>query len=114
MALGVLAFMLLTRVLSPQYLVWVCAPLVGLAERRPGRRALWTLGVAAVLSQVIFPFRYQQLQDLAGFDVALLATRNLLLVAVCALTVRALAQGQDPEPEAAPPAAVPEGGPAAT
>jgi hypothetical protein len=114
MALGVLAFMLPTRVLSPQYLVWVCAPLVGLAERRPGRRALWLLAAAAVLSQVIFPFRYQQLQDLAAFDVTLLATRNLLLVAVGVLTVRALAQGQDPAPAAAAPAAGLRDGPAIT
>jgi hypothetical protein len=114
MTLGVLAFMLLTRVLSPQYLVWICAPMVGLAERRPGRRALWALAAAALLSQVIFPFRYQQLQDLAGFDVALLATRNLLLVAVVALTVQALARGRDPEPEAASPGVARRGGPAAT
>jgi hypothetical protein len=114
MALGVLAFMLPTRVLSPQYLVWVCAPLVGLAERRPGRRALWLLAAAAVLSQVIFPFRYQQLQDLAAFDVTLLAVRNLLLVAVGVLTVRAFAQGQDPAPAAATPAAGLRDGPAIT
>ena len=67
-----------------------------------------------MLSQVIFPFRYQQLQDLAAFDVALLAIRNLLLVAVCVLTVRALAQGQDPDPGAATPAAGTQGGPATT
>jgi hypothetical protein len=97
MTLGVLAFMLPTRVLSPQYLVWVCAPGVGLAKRRPGRLALAALGAAALLSQLIFPFRYQQLQNLAAFDVALLAARNLLLVAVCVLTVRALAQGPDPD-----------------
>jgi hypothetical protein len=51
------------------------------------------LGTAALLSQVIFPFRYNQLRHLAPFDVGLLATRNLLLVWSCALVLRALARG---------------------
>jgi hypothetical protein len=46
--------------------------------------------------------------------VTLLATRNLLLVAVGVLTVRALAQGQDPAPAAAAPAAGLRDGPAIT
>jgi hypothetical protein len=98
MTLGVFAFVLPTRVLSPQYLVWLCAPMVGLAERRQGRRALWVLATAAVLSQVIFPFRYSQLRHLLPFDVGLLATRNLLLLWSCALVVRALAGGPDAGP----------------
>ncbi|HEV3399795.1 MAG TPA: hypothetical protein VG693_10950, partial [Actinomycetes bacterium] len=53
--LGTFAFVLPTRVLSPQYLVWLCAPMVGLAAVLAGRRALWTLVGAAVVSQVIFP-----------------------------------------------------------
>jgi hypothetical protein len=93
MTLGVFAFVLPTRVLSPQYLVWLCAPMVGLAERGPGRRALRVLAAAALLSQVIFPFRYDQLRHLVPFDVGLLATRNLLLVWCCALVLRALAHG---------------------
>lgn len=98
MTLGVFAFVLPTRVLSPQYLVWLCAPMVGLVERRPGRRALWMLATAGLLSQVIFPFRYNQLRHLSPFDVGLLATRNLLLVWCCVLVVRALAAGPDAAP----------------
>ncbi len=98
MTLGVFAFVLPTRVLSPQYLVWLFAPMVALAERRLGRRALWLLGGAALLSQVIFPFRYNQLRHLAAFDVGLLAVRNLLLLWACALVVRALAGGPDADP----------------
>ena len=122
MTLGVFAFVLPTRVLSPQYLVWLFAPMAGLAERRLGRRALWVLGTAALLSQVIFPFRYTQLRHLAAFDVGLLATRNLLLVWCCALVVRALAGGPDVDPAAsgdadagstAGPAGSADGGPGA-
>jgi hypothetical protein len=122
MTLGVFAFVLPTRVLSPQYLVWLFAPMAGLAERRRGRRALWVLGTAALLSQVIFPFRYTQLRHLAAFDVGLLATRNLLLVWCCALVVRALADGPDVDPAAsgdadagstASPAGSADGGPRA-
>jgi hypothetical protein len=91
-ALGVFAFMLPTRVLSPQYLVWLCAPMATLADRLPGRRALWALVAAAVVSQVIFPFRYTQLRRLYPFDVGLLTVRNLLLVVACLLVLRAFAQ----------------------
>jgi hypothetical protein len=87
--LGIFAFVLPTRVLSPQYLVWLCAPMVGLAAVRAGRRALWTLVAAALVSQVVFPFRYTQLRRLYPFDVGLLTLRNLLLVVACALVVQA-------------------------
>jgi Glycosyltransferase family 87 len=89
-ALGTFAFVLPTRVLSPQYLVWLCAPMAALAGVLAGRRALWTLVVAALVSQVIFPFRYTQLRRLYPFDIGLLTLRNLLLLVACALVVRVL------------------------
>ena len=88
-ALGTFAFVLPTRVLSPQYLVWLCAPMAGLAAVLAGRRALWTLVAAALVSQVVFPFRYTQLRRLYPFDIGLLTLRNLLLLAACALVVQA-------------------------
>jgi hypothetical protein len=91
-ALGTFAFVLSSRVLSPQYLVWLCAPMVGLAPFLAGRRALWTLVAAAAVSQVVFPFRYTQLRRLYPFDVSLLTMRNLLLIVACALVVRAFNQ----------------------
>jgi hypothetical protein len=94
-AVGVFAFVLPTRVLSPQYLVWLCAPMVALVTVLAGRRALWTLVAAAVVSQVIFPFRYSQLRRLYPFDVGLLTLRNLLLVVACALVVRAFTGAVD-------------------
>jgi Glycosyltransferase family 87 len=87
--LGTFAFVLPTRVLSPQYLVWLCAPMVGLALVLAGRRALWTLVAAALVSQVVFPFRYTQLRRLYPLDIGLLTLRNLLLVVACALVVQA-------------------------
>jgi hypothetical protein len=98
--LGTFAFVLPSRVLSPQYLVWLCAPMVGLAVVRAGRRALWTLVAAALVSQVIFPFRYTQLRRLYPFDIGLLTLRNLLLVVACALVVRAFNR-PPPGPEGA-------------
>jgi len=90
-AVGIFAFVLPSRVLSPQYLVWLCAPMVALVTVLAGRRALWTLVAAALVSQVIFPFRYSQLRRLDPFDVGLLTLRNLLLVVACVLVVRAFA-----------------------
>ncbi|HJW63389.1 MAG TPA: hypothetical protein VJ849_07795, partial [Actinomycetes bacterium] len=95
--LGTFAFVLPTRVLSPQYLVWLCAPMVGLALFLAGRRALWTLVAAALVSQVVFPFRYTQLRRLYPFDVGLLTLRNLLLVVACVLVVQAFNR-QGPAP----------------
>jgi hypothetical protein len=89
-AIGVFAFVLPTRVLSPQYLVWLVAPAAGLATGVRGRRALWALAVAAALSQVEFPFRYSQLRHLDWVDIGVLTCRNLLLLLACALVVRAL------------------------
>jgi hypothetical protein len=93
-AVGTFAFVLPSRVLSPQYLVWLCAPMAALAGVLAARRALWALVAAAVVSQVIFPFRYTQLRRLYPFDVGLLTLRNLLLVVACLLVVRAFHRPQ--------------------
>jgi hypothetical protein len=103
--LGTFAFVLPTRVLSPQYLVWLCAPMAGLAMVLAGRRALWTLVAAALVSQVVFPFRYTQLRRLYPFDIGLLTLRNLLLVGACVLVVQAFHR-----PAEAPGGAVDDGG----
>jgi hypothetical protein len=92
-AIGVFAFVLPTRVLSPQYLVWLAAPMAGLADRRSGRQAMWMLAAAAALSQVEFPFRYTQLRHLDWIDISVLTCRNLLLVAAFVLVVQAFRTG---------------------
>jgi hypothetical protein len=93
-AVGVFAFVLPSRVLSPQYLVWLAAPMAALADRRDGRRGLAVLVAAAALSQVIFPFRYTQLRHLDPVDIGLLSARNLLLLAACWLVARAFLRGR--------------------
>jgi hypothetical protein len=105
----VFAFVLPTRVLSPQYLVWLVAPVAGLADRLYGRRALWTLGAAALLSQLEFPFRYSQLRHLDWIDISVLTCRNLLLVTACVLVVRAFTAGAPKveRPQVEPPAGEP-------
>jgi hypothetical protein len=112
-AIGVFAFVLPTRVLSPQYLVWLVAPVAGLAGRRLGRGAMWALAGAALLSQLEFPFRYSQLRHLDWIDVGVLTCRNLLLVLACALVVWTFAAAAVPDATsaaAAPDDAVPDAG----
>jgi hypothetical protein len=101
-AAGVLAFVLPNRVLSPQYLIWVMPLLAGMVaaadgggrapfpKGEPAVRAL-VLGIsAALLTQVIFPFRYDQLRALGAFDSGLLTVRNALLIGVAAAVATAL------------------------
>ncbi|HJW61213.1 MAG TPA: hypothetical protein VJ931_16415, partial [Actinomycetota bacterium] len=66
---------------------------------------LWTLVAAALVSQVVFPFRYTQLRRLYPFDIGLLTLRNLLLVVACVLVIQAFNR-----PGPAPGGAVDNGG----
>lgn len=102
--IGVLAFVLPSRVLSPQYLTWIAALLAGLAGRRRARPALLALLAAAAITQVIYPFRYPQLIRFDPLDIGLLTARNLLLVAVAALAVWVFVR-PDPLGSGAPPGA---------
>jgi hypothetical protein len=105
--IGVLAFTLPSRVLSPQYLVWLAALLAGLAGRRRARPALLALLAAAALTQAIYPFRYPQLIRFDPLDIGLLTVRNLLLVAIAAVVTWVFARpgsapGATPGPAPAP------------
>ncbi len=86
-AAAVLAFVALGKVLSPQFLIWL-VPLVPLVRGRRGLAASVLLGLALVLTQLWFPFRYW---DFAlGFDATvswLVLTRDLVLVAALAVLV---------------------------
>jgi uncharacterized membrane protein len=85
---AVAAFATFGKVLSPQYLVWTL-PLgvLALAWRK------WALAaavvVATVLTLVEFPAHYFDLRDGDGFSLAVVALRDLALVAVVALSVQA-------------------------
>jgi hypothetical protein len=87
-AAAVVAFVALGKVLSPQYLIWL-VPLVPLVRGRRGLQAAALLGVALVLTQVWFPFRYWHL--VFSFDPTaswLVLVRDLVLLALLVLLLR--------------------------
>lgn len=88
-----LAFVLTGRVFSPQYLIWIAAPLLAAgALDRPRGRWRWACALFTLLcliSQLIYPQGYPVLKAFHPLAVALLNLRNLGIVAVCVLVVRA-------------------------
>jgi len=86
----VCAFVVLGKVLSPQFLIWLI-PLVPLVRGRRGLAASALLAVALVLTQLWFPYRYW---DLAlRFDEPaswLVLARDLVLVALLVVLVAPL------------------------
>ena len=79
-AATLVASVLLGKVISPQYLVWLL-PFVLLGAGRWGRTALVTTAVAMVLTQLVFPPLFSSLTERgAGLPVWLLFARNMLLV----------------------------------
>ncbi|MGI8479255.1 MAG: hypothetical protein ACR2M2_05280, partial [Gaiellaceae bacterium] len=87
-ALAVAVVLLFSKVLSPQFLVWL-VPLVALVRGRAGLAACARLGAACVLTRLVYPDRYEELVADDRLPVALLALRNGLLVAVAALLATA-------------------------
>lgn len=87
---GLLAFVALGKVLSPQYLIWLL-PLAALAWVRGDRAVAALVASAAALAHAWFPGRYFDLVTADGIVVGLVAVRNALLLAALVLAVRALA-----------------------
>ena len=84
----IVAFVALGKVLSPQFLIWL-VPLVPLVRGRRGFESSILLGVALVLTQIWFPFRYWDYANhftettswlVLARDVVLVALLVLLLV----------------------------------
>jgi hypothetical protein len=91
-----LLFMLTNRVFSPQYLIWIGAPLCVLAARDRANLRLFCLCLAAVwLSGLIFPRGYPVLKALHPLATLLLDLRNGLLIAFTLLFVRAYSRSQE-------------------
>jgi Glycosyltransferase family 87 len=90
---AVAAFAAFGKVLSPQYMVWL-VPLGALAFAWRMHALAAAVGLAAVLTQVEFPARYFDLVDGDALPVAVVAVRNLVLLAVVALALRAVRQEQ--------------------
>jgi len=87
-----------SKVLSPQYLVWL-VPLLPLTVR-PRRRWVWgAFGIAGLLTYYIYPLHYPQLLARQRGAIAALAARNLLLVTLAFLvaqSIRLAASGAAP------------------
>ena len=84
---AVVAFVAFGKVLSPQFMIWLI-PLVPLVRGRRGLAASALLGLALLLTQLWFPFRYWRLVFSldAGIWFLVLA-RDVVLVALLALLV---------------------------
>ncbi|MBN9178462.1 MAG: DUF2029 domain-containing protein [Microbacterium sp.] len=104
----VLGFIVVNKVGSPQYLVWLVPPLVvGIVLRRAAwiPPALLALG-AALLTQLVYPILYNGILSPAALAVVILTLRNLVLIALFVWIVVRLARLQVPL-RAAADAAVP-------
>jgi Glycosyltransferase family 87 len=86
---AVAAFAALGKVLSPQYMLWL-VPLGALAFAWRLHALAAAAAAAAVLTQVEFPARYFDLVDREPFPVAVIAARNVVLLAVLFLALRGL------------------------
>jgi hypothetical protein len=82
-------FAVLGKVLSPQFLIWL-VPLGALAFAWRLHALAAAVAVAALLTQIEFPAHYFDVVAREPLAVALVAVRNLALLAVIALSVRAL------------------------
>ena len=82
-----LAFALLGKVLSPQYLLWIL-PFVATLDGREGRWARPLLLAAGVLTTLVYFWAGVGLMNFHPLAIAILNARNLLLVAIFALMVR--------------------------
>ena len=100
---AVAAFATFGKVLSPQYLVWM-VPLGALALAWRRWALAGAVGAATLLTFVEFPSRYFDLVDGRAFPLAVVAVRDLVLVAVVALAVRELAPARSPAAELMRPA----------
>ncbi|MCX8125688.1 MAG: hypothetical protein N3E40_00895, partial [Dehalococcoidia bacterium] len=84
--LVLLVFLLVNKVFSAQYLIWVC-PLLPLVEGWSKKPILALFIVAASLTQFVFPYNYIDFELVRPLPVAMLAVRNLLLLVAVSVLV---------------------------
>ncbi len=91
---AVAVFIAFTKVFSPQYLIWLM-PIVPLLGGRAGARAAGLFAVAVGLTQIWEPYRYYDYYStFAPWLVTLVVVRDLLVVAIVVVLVRALARSE--------------------
>jgi uncharacterized membrane protein len=84
-AASLVAFIALSKVLSPQFMIWLI-PLVPLVRGRRGLAASALLGLALLLTQLWFPIRYWDLAlRFAAFPSWLVVARDLVLLVLLAV-----------------------------
>ena len=101
-AAAVVAFVALSKVLSPQFLLWLVllVPLVGPPR---SRTVLWLTVVACALTATWFPLRYWELvREFDPLASGLVLARGLVLVALLAVLIRATESEQARSPSPAP------------
>ena len=84
-----IAFALLGKVLSPQFMIWAL-PLGALAVGWRRYALAAAVGIAAILTQVAFPAHYLDVVAREPLALALVGLRNLVLLAVLVLALREL------------------------
>ena len=97
-ALVVAAVLVSSKVLSPQYIIWL-APLLALAG--PARKTVWPLFVLiGAATYYIFPSNYDRLifRD-DGTVITVLLIRDLMLIALALLLAASVARGAERPPE---------------
>jgi hypothetical protein len=98
----VMAFILFNKVLSPQYITWIAAPVIyGLiVQARRFRTPAIMAAVTALLTQAFYPWLYSLILAPNVFGITLLLARNVML---CVLLIWAVAQLCRPAPALARP-----------
>lgn len=83
-AAAVVAFAVLGKFLSPQFVIWL-VPLVALVRGRRGVLAVAVVALAMLLTQAYFPRRYLALDELAAAPSWLVVARDVTLLMLLAL-----------------------------
>jgi uncharacterized membrane protein len=82
--LVIIAFLVSSKVFSIQYMIWLC-PLLPLLNIRRGTLIFILFLIAGVFTLYIYPFNYTPFARFETLPVIIMASRNLLLLAIGAL-----------------------------
>ena len=95
---AVLVFVVTSRVLSPQYLVWLLGIAAVCLTRRDTlmRTPSWLVLGAISVTQLIFPLFYHTLRGGQIYSGMILVSRNAVLVVAAVLALRALWRATGP------------------